>query len=96
MTFEDLLHPCKPVIFFDRYWEREPLIIQNRDFAPFVNLLSIEDIDELLTSRWLQSPAVRLIKDGKELSLSAYTKNVGWGGHSFNNVIDVEQVVRAY
>jgi ribosomal protein L16 Arg81 hydroxylase len=43
-----LLRPYTPSVFFNRYWERQPLVINRGDTNYYGDLLSIRDFDSLL------------------------------------------------
>jgi hypothetical protein len=96
MNFSQLINPIEGVLFFSEYWEKAPLIIQGRPRNLYDELLTVDQIDHILTTMWLRSPALRLVRTGSELGLGSYTKPFGWGGKTFTDVIDVPQVISAY
>jgi ribosomal protein L16 Arg81 hydroxylase len=96
MDFSDLLTPIEESYFFSEYWEKKLLVIQGRCEEYYDELLTINDIDHILTSTWLRSPSLRLVKDGREMNLASYTKSFNWGMKTFRDVIDVPQVISAY
>ena len=48
--------------------------IHHTDPADLVGLLSFDDVDHLLTSTAIRTPAVRIAKDGSVLPASSFTR----------------------
>lgn len=96
MNFSQLISPIEETLFFSEYWEKAPLIIQGRSNDLYDELLTVDQLDHILTTMWLRSPAIRLVRTGSELGLGYYTKSFNWGKKSFTDVIDVPQVLSAY
>ena len=78
------------VTFLDRYWGKEPLLRSGDD--DFDDVLSLGDIDELLTERGLRFPSLRMVQDGKTLPSSAYTKSARIQSRSLTDLIDPGRV----
>lgn len=96
MNFSQLISPTEVTVFFSEYWGKTPLIIQKRARDLYDELLTVDQIDHILTTMWLRSPAVRLVRSGRELGLGYYTKSFNWGSKTFTDVIDVPQMISAY
>lgn len=60
--------------FVERYWARAPLHRPRADPDGFADLLSMRDVDHLVSGASLRTPAFRLVKDGKALNPATYTK----------------------
>ncbi|MFE2283791.1 cupin domain-containing protein [Streptomyces sp. NPDC059443] len=60
--------------FVDRHWGRIPFHRAAADESGFGDLLSIEDVDTLITSRALRIPQFRLLQDGGQIDVARYTK----------------------
>jgi lysine-specific demethylase/histidyl-hydroxylase NO66 len=59
-------------------------------------LLSIDDVDCLLTSTALRAPALRLAKDGKVLSASTFTRQATIAGERLTGLVDARKVIRLF
>ena len=59
-----------------------------------VGLLSFDDVDHLLTSTAIRTPAVRLAKDGEVLPASAYTRSgATLAGQALTGLVDARKVI---
>ena len=59
-----------------------------------VGLLSFDDVDHLLTSTAIRTPAVRLAKDGEVLPASAYTRSgATLAGQPLTGLVDARKVI---
>jgi ribosomal protein L16 Arg81 hydroxylase len=73
-------------VFAERYWEREPLL--SKRVGPFTDLLSLADVDELLSRRGLRTPFIRMAKDGELIPPARYTGAGGLGAEVADQVLD--------
>jgi lysine-specific demethylase/histidyl-hydroxylase NO66 len=64
------------------------------DAAGFANLLTLADVDRLITSSALRVPTFRLVKDGTGLPVASYTKSGRIGGVSLTGLADPPRVLR--
>lgn len=62
------------------------------DGAGFDDLLSLDDVDLIVSTRGLRLPAFRLVKDGETLPPVRYTKTTRTGSQSAPGVIDSRSV----
>jgi mannose-6-phosphate isomerase-like protein (cupin superfamily) len=58
-----------------------------------IGLLSLDDVDRLLTSSALRTPALRIAKDGAVLPSSAYTRSATIAGAPLSGLVDARKVV---
>jgi len=58
--------------FFSTYWEKEPLHIQRKDSTYFADLVSIQDIDTLLSNTAQNFPDLQLADANRSISASDY------------------------
>lgn len=79
--------------FLEDTYTREPRLHRAGDDA-FVDLLSIDDVDRLLTTTSPRAPAFRLVRDGSALPRSSYTRGGTLGGRRLNDLPDVGRVLR--
>lgn len=70
--------------------------IHKADPGDVVDLLSSDDVDQLLTSTALRTPALRVAKDGSVLPNSAYTRSATIAGVSLTGLIDARKVVELF
>jgi ribosomal protein L16 Arg81 hydroxylase len=87
--------------FADRYWGRDFLHSTARDLAAagripgYADLLSPDDVDELLSRRGLRTPFLRVARDGKVMPKRQFTGPGGAGAEIADQVID-EKVLDQY
>jgi ribosomal protein L16 Arg81 hydroxylase len=65
---EWLIHPIPRERFFQEYWERKPLVIQREHAEYYCSLLSLDDIDRVLTTLDLRYPNVVLKNAARDVS----------------------------
>ena len=96
LDFSDIISPISVDEFNCRYWEREFLFVQRNDSVLFKDILTLEDLDEFLTRSDLRYPALRVIQEGKQIPLSAYTTSFTMGDYSSNELIQSDRVLDLY
>ena len=76
-----------PAEFAERHWGREPLL-SPADQLPgaFDDLFSTAAVDELITSRGVRTPFIRMAHEGSVLAASAYTASGGFGAEIADQV----------
>ena len=55
-----LISPTSAENFFNHFWEKQPLIINRGDPETYRNVLSLDDVDRVLTTLNLRYPEIRL------------------------------------
>ncbi len=73
-SLEWLLHPIKPEVFFQEFYERAPLLVERSDPARFSQLLSIEAIDKFLATTSPGAGQFFLVDAARELKPEDYTR----------------------
>jgi bifunctional lysine-specific demethylase and histidyl-hydroxylase NO66 len=68
-----------PASFGQRYWGREPLLTRAADRTPDPFLFGPDAVDELLASRALRTPFLRMAREGRTLDPSTFTLGGGVG-----------------
>lgn len=86
-----ILSPVSPEDFFRDYWERKPLHLSRRDAHYYDALLTIGDLESIISYPDLRYPAIQLARDGGYLAPEAFTKNVKHGTEIFSAVADLEK-----
>ncbi len=87
-----VLSPLDVAGFFKEYWEQNLLYISRENPDYYSELLTMNNIDQIISSFGLRYPSLRLVKNGVSTPSSKYTYNMPWGGDSFSQVIDREVV----
>lgn len=72
--------------FVERHWARAPLYRPGADPDGFADLLSLGDVDNLVSTASLRFPAFRLVKDGKQLDPARYTKSGRIGSRPLGDI----------
>jgi hypothetical protein len=68
-----LIQPVAADLFFEKYWERRPLTLQ-RDCSKYYDaLLSLDEIDRVLTTLDLRYPDVTLKNAARDIAPEEYT-----------------------
>jgi bifunctional lysine-specific demethylase and histidyl-hydroxylase NO66 len=62
----------------------------------FADLLSLADVDRVLTTHGLRTPALRMVRDGEPLDPSRYTRSVRTGRHRIDDLIDPGRTLALY
>jgi ribosomal protein L16 Arg81 hydroxylase len=86
------LAPVTPEAFLDEQWERRPLAIARAEPGRFDAVLRAADVDRLVCETAIRTPAFRLVKDGAQLPLGAYTQDLPWRPGSFSGTVLVDRV----
>lgn len=94
--FARLIAPIDERTFFDEYWEKRPLVLSRGAADYYSGLCSIADVDHILTAGDLRYPSLRLIKNGPDLPLEAFTHDVRSRRFTFTGVCDTERVLEEY
>ncbi len=61
-----------------------------------VGLLSLDDVDRLLTGTAIRTPAVRIARDGNVLPASAYTRHATLAGQPLTGLLDPRKVFELF
>ncbi|MDQ3678964.1 MAG: cupin domain-containing protein [Actinomycetota bacterium] len=77
--------------FLGEHWSRSPLHLAGADTGTFTDLLSLEDVDHLI-STFPRRPAFRLVRDGKPLDPTTYTRTARLGGRALSDVGDAARI----
>ncbi len=90
-----LLHPVKPVDFYERHYEAAPLLVNRGEQAYFASLPGLDAVDDLLTttvsSRSRPTEGERLVRSEPDGNLSQ--QNVRLTGAA---AVDIQAIYRSY
>jgi ribosomal protein L16 Arg81 hydroxylase len=93
MNFQFLINPIKLETFFSEYYQKKHLHIKRTDKNYFRGILSMENIDNYLSRNDVYYPALRIVKNGKELDNSLYLKNDSFGQYG---LVDMDKLFEQY
>jgi len=93
-----LIRPISPDAFFAEYWEKKPLHVQRRDHGYYQNLLSQHDLENIISSRDIRYPAIKLVPRGTNAFYrpESYTTSLKHGNDVFSGIPDIDKVFDAY
>ncbi|WP_417587441.1 cupin domain-containing protein [Pararhodobacter oceanensis] len=77
MDFARAIAPMRPETFFDAYFEKRHLVIQREDPLYYADLLSIGDIDALLSTTQLPVGDLNMVNKGKGIEAEAISQLSG-------------------
>jgi lysine-specific demethylase/histidyl-hydroxylase NO66 len=82
--------------FLGDHWGRAPLHLSGIDAGGFGDLLSLADVDHLVSSTFLRLPALRLVRDGTPLDPATYTRSARLGGRQLADAADPGRVYEQF
>lgn len=85
-----------PEAFAGELWAKQPHHRLSSDSGGFADLLSLDDVDLIVSTTGLRLPAFRLVKDGVTLPAARYTKTTRTGTQTATGVIDPRGVFDAF
>ena len=88
------IEPVAAGRFLDENWERKPLVVPRGEEGRFDDLLSLRDVERLVTETGLRTPAFRLVKAGA--TPAGYTVDLPWRPEPFVGVADVTRVLAEF
>src|SRR4051812_37942188 len=91
-----LLQSTKLEVFFTDYWEKRPLTLFRGDEGYFRHLLSLEDMDHILSSHDLRHPSLQLVKNSAPVPPPRYTTEVDVKGVPVGGVVDLVKMFAEY
>jgi len=68
-----MISPIEPDRFKRRYWEKQPFIIRRGKPDYYHDLLTLADVDCILSASSIRAPQIRLVREGKEIPLERLT-----------------------
>jgi ribosomal protein L16 Arg81 hydroxylase len=91
-----LLHPFSLGEFLADYWEREPLVIRRGDPRYYQDLMTDQDLEDLISDPGTRHPTIGLAKDGRFYRPEIYSSDVQVGQCLFSGVLDVNRISEEY
>lgn len=77
LSLEWLIHPVSKEAFFAEYWEKRPLLIQRHQPDYFHSLLTLDEVDRVLTTLDRRHPDITLKNANREITAEDYTLEDG-------------------
>jgi hypothetical protein len=62
----------------------------------FDDLLSVADVERLVSSGGLRTPGLRMVKEGGAISEGQYAREISWRPKPFTGVVDPDPVAEAF
>ncbi len=81
--------------FLDKVWASR-VHLHHTDPGDLVGLLSLDDVDHLLTSVALRTPTLRVVKDGTVLPASQFTRSASLAGSPLSGLVDSRKVLSLF
>ena len=82
--------------FAGELFGRAPRLWPGIDPAGYADLLSIDDVDALVTGAGLRFPAVKVVRGGRKIAPGGYTRSGVVGGVGLDDLVDAEAVRAAF
>lgn len=76
-SLEWLIKPISTETFFNEYWEKQPLVIRRAEREYFAPLLSLDDVDRVITTLNLTYPNITIKNAETEVGVADYTATGG-------------------
>ena len=81
--------------FLDKVWASR-VHLHHTDPDDLVGLLSLDDVDHLLTEVALRTPALRVVEDGTVLPASRFTRSATMAGTPLTGLVDARKVLALF
>jgi ribosomal protein L16 Arg81 hydroxylase len=90
------VEPIDAAEFLAEYWEQQPLAVPRAEEGRFDDLLSVADVERLVSSGGLRTPGLRLVKEGGTIAEPSYTTDISWRPKPFIGTVDPDRVATAF
>lgn len=95
-SLEDMIAPVAGEEFFSAYWEKQPLLVKRADSRFYDALLTLETVQNAISSGGLRYPALQLSKSGGFMPPEAFCLDIRSGGVVFSGVPDINRLQAEY
>ncbi len=82
--------------FVAHAWGRRPHLHPGADVDGFGDLLSLDDVDRILTTTSPRRPEIRVVRDGREVPPARYTRSGTLGSRTLTDLPDVERLLALF
>lgn len=76
--FARAIHPITPETFMSEYFEKKHLVIKRGDPGYYRDLLTLEDIDQVITQTMVPSNSLQMVNKGTAVEVDDYTMPSGF------------------
>jgi ribosomal protein L16 Arg81 hydroxylase len=83
-----MISPVRKQVFFEQYWEKQPLVVKRHNLDYFGSLLTLDEIDRVITTLGLRYPTVALKNADQAVTSEDYTVQ--------GDLIDVAKVYQLF
>ena len=90
------VEPIGAAEFLADYWEQQPLAVPRGEEGRFDDLLSVADVERLVSQGGLRTPGLRLVKEGGTISEAQYATDISWRPKPFLGTVDPDRVANAF
>jgi bifunctional lysine-specific demethylase and histidyl-hydroxylase NO66 len=90
------IEPVAEDRFFAEYWEQRPLVVERDEPGRFTDLLSVDDVERVISTSAVRAPAFRLVKAGAQLAERDYTVDIPWRPSSLSGTVDVHRAAAEF
>ena len=94
LALDHALAPVESERFLAEHWERKPLVVPRAEAGRFDDLLSVRDVERLITETGIRTPGFRLVKAGA--TVTGYTTELAWRPEPFTGAADVRRVLAEF
>jgi ribosomal protein L16 Arg81 hydroxylase len=94
LALDRALAPVESESFLAEHWERKPLVVPRAEEGRFDDLLSVRDVERVITETGIRTPGFRLVKAGA--TIADYTTDLPWRPAPFTGVADVRRVLAEF
>lgn len=81
--------------FVDKVWASR-IHVHQADAEALVGMLSLADVDQLLTTSGLRTPALRVVKDASICPASSFTRSATIAGSPLSGLVDARKALAMY
>jgi len=85
-----------PAAFLETSWGRSASRRRGADPAGFADLLTLDDVDRVVTTQALRVPYVRLVRSDAKIPEAAYTRSGRTGSRDVHGILDPAKVATAF
>ena len=91
-ALQRILGPLTLGAFFAEIWEKSPTLIRHAGAHAFDDIITVAQLDAFLSRSDIRNPTLRMVRDGAELPLEEYTRELKLGAHVSRDLIDNEKL----
>jgi hypothetical protein len=95
-SFTGLIDPLQAEVFFSEFWEKKPLHIRRSNPHFYQDLLTLEDVQSVISYGGLRYPAIQLSKSGAFLHPDVFCTDIHSGDIVFSGVPDLDRLQAEY